>query len=243
MENSFPDFELFFSNKYQDKFINEENLLLILDGLVEKVEEVPPIELPYFPSKLQDLDIMEIKLIPIAENNINLDHPGFSDKEYVRRRNYIGDLSSGYKMEEPIPEIEYLPHETKLWNFMFNIIKPLIYEHGCKKFVNNFKTLEKDRIFTSESIPQLNDINKYLVKKCNWRIKPVNGIISEREFLNCLAFRTFCSTQYIRHHSEPFFSIEPDILHEFYGHISMFLDLDFCDLSQKIGFIRLSFIK
>ena len=35
--------------------------------------------------------------------------------------------------------------------------------------------------------------------------------------------------------SKPFFTPEPDIFHEFLGHVPMFIDPDFCDISQKLG--------
>jgi phenylalanine-4-hydroxylase len=38
------------------------------------------------------------------------------------------------------------------------------------------------------------------------------------EFYGCLADRTFHSTQYVRHHSEPLYTPEPDVLHEVVGH-------------------------
>jgi phenylalanine-4-hydroxylase len=43
------------------------------------------------------------------------------------------------------------------------------------------------------------------------------------------------STQYIRHHSKPEYTPEPDIVHESIGHIPMFTNPDFADFSQFIG--------
>jgi phenylalanine-4-hydroxylase len=43
------------------------------------------------------------------------------------------------------------------------------------------------------------------------------------------------STQYIRHHSRPDYTPEPDIVHESIGHIPMFTNRDFADFSQFIG--------
>ena len=73
-------------------------------------------------------------------------------------------------------------------------------------------------------MPQLNELNEYLRKETGFRIKPTHGILSQREFLNAFAFRTFCCTQYLRHPERPEYTPEPDIVHEVVGHVPMFAD-------------------
>ena len=50
---------------------------------------------------------------------------------------------------------------------------------------------------------------------------PVPGLVPTMVFYGALARRTFLSTQYIRHHSVPFYTPEPDVVHEVIGHANM----------------------
>jgi phenylalanine-4-hydroxylase len=109
----------------------------------------------------------------------------------------------------------------------------------CSAFNNNVQKLEKAGIFSRDYIPQLEEINQFLLKETGFRIKPVSGLLTQREFLNALGMRVFCSTQYIRHHSKPEYTPEPDIIHELLGHVPMFADPDFADLSHQIGLLSM----
>lgn len=202
------------------------------------IEYETPRVIPWFPMFESDLDIVGSTLQNPGDG-LNQDHPGFLDKEYKRRRDLIADSTLGYKMKDPIPRITYAPDEQQLWTYIYDKVRPLHDVYGCKEYKVAIANLEKAGLFKNNQIPQLEDLNQFLRKNSNWRLKPVNGILSQREFLNCLALRTFCSTQYIRHPSKPDYTPEPDIMHEFLGHIPNFLDPKICEISQRLGILSL----
>lgn len=224
----------FVSNSDDD--IDNLKTEMIKNGIKLRVSEPPLVD--WFPIEEKDLDSLGVILMK-PEDGLNQDHPGFTDELYKSRRDLIANNSLNYKMNEPIPNFDYSEDETNLWSFIWDKLHPLLMENGCKEYKENFQKLIDADLFKREAIPQLEDLNQFLKKKTNWRIKPVNGILSSREFLNCLAFRTFCCTQYIRHHSKPEYTPEPDILHEFMGHVPMFADPVVCDISQLIGMLSL----
>ena len=94
---------------------------------------------------------------------------------------------------------------------------------------------KKDLGISNERIPQLTEMNRRLKELSNFRLAPIEGLVETRAFLSWLSYRTMLSTQYIRHHSRPEYTPEPDIVHESIGHIPMFTNRNFADFSQFIG--------
>jgi len=119
-------------------------------------------------------------------------------------------------------------------------LKKLLATNACEETNEIINLMEKNvEGFTADTIPQLDPISKYLQAETGWRLKPVGGLLTQREFLNGLAFKIFHSTQYIRHHATPEYTPEPDIIHELVGHAPMFANQVFADFSQEIGLASL----
>ena len=204
---------------------------------IDFIPETPPL-VPWFPMNEADMDLIGTSLLQ-ADDGLNQDHPGFVDKAYKARRNTIANNTLGYKMADPIPNVEYVPEEVALWGRIYREVRPLHKEFGCREFNCGADLLEKEGYISPTRISQLEDLNQYLKGTNNWRIKPANGFLSQREALNSFGMRTFCSTQYIRHPSKPDYTPEPDIMHEFLGHMPLFTNPNVCEMTHLIGMLSL----
>ena len=196
-------------------------------------------EVPWFPRKLEDLDLLDQTTLN-AGSELESDHPGFKDEVYKKRRHEISEIAKDYKTTDPeIPRVTYTQQELETWKVIYNTLTPLHRKHACEEFNESFIDMEKHCGYGESNIPQLADISNYLINKTGFRLKPITGLLSARDFLNSLALRVFASTQYIRHHSVPFYTPEPDLVHELLGHAPMFANPDFADFSQEIGLASL----
>ncbi|XP_063303277.1 tyrosine 3-monooxygenase-like [Pelobates fuscus] len=191
-----------------------------------------------FPRKLQDLDKCH-NLIIKFEPNFDQDHPGFADQEYKKRRTYFADLALSYRHGDVLPRIDYTVEETNTWRQVYKALRSLYPNYACKQYLDAFQQLENLCGFSEESIPQLQDVSLFLKDRTGFKLRPAAGLLSARDFLSCLAFRVFPSTQYIRHHSSAMHSPEPDCCHELLGHIPMLADKEFAQFSQDIGLASL----
>ncbi|CAK5013133.1 unnamed protein product [Meloidogyne enterolobii] len=190
----------------------------------------------WFPKSIYDLDICSKRVIMYGAG-LDADHPGFKDKEYRSRRMMFADIAINYKMGEPIPRIEFTETEKRTWKTVYRKLRELHEKYACQEFLDNFVLLERYCGYSENNIPQLEDVSNFLKAKTGFRVRPVAGYLSARDFLAGLAFRVFNCTQYIRHHADPYYTPEPDTVHELMGHMALFADPDFAQFSQEIGLL------
>lgn len=181
---------------------------------------------------ISDADLPSFKDMPFEDiNELELDHPGASDEEYRTRRDYIASLAKKFRETGEITDVDYAEAEQGVWRHVAGRLEELHQKHASPFYLQ----AKKDLGISNERIPQLTEMNRRLRELTNFRLAPIEGLVDTRAFLSWLSWRTMLSTQYIRHHSRPEYTPEPDIVHEAIGHIPMFTNPAFADFSQFIG--------
>ncbi|MFI7443805.1 phenylalanine 4-monooxygenase [Nonomuraea indica] len=141
-------------------------------------------------------------------------HPGFADPVYRARRNAIAELAVNHRRGEPIPAAEYTEQEHEIWTL---VTRELAVKHAKYATAEYLEGVE--RLGLPETrIPQLEEVGDLLEPLTGFRYLPAAGLVPLRDFYGVLADGYFHSTQYIRHHSVPFYTPEPDVIHEVIGH-------------------------
>ena len=164
-------------------------------------------------------------------NQLDLDHPGANDPEYRKRRDYIASLSKKFRETGVITDVDYTDEEQGIWRHVATRLEELHQKHASPFYLK----AKKDLGISTERIPQLSEMNRRLKDLTGFRLAPIEGLVETRGFLSWLSYRVMLSTQYIRHHSRPDYTPEPDIVHESIGHIPVFTNPNFADYSQFVG--------
>ncbi|RAY13409.1 phenylalanine 4-monooxygenase [Actinomadura craniellae] len=141
-------------------------------------------------------------------------HPGFADPVYRSRRDEIARLALDHHRGDPIPEVGYTEEEHEVWRV---VSRELDRKHE-RYAITEFLTAKARLGLPADRIPQLEEVSGMLRPLTGFRYLPAAGLVPLREFYGSLADSYFHSTQYIRHHSTPFYTPEPDVIHEVVGH-------------------------
>jgi phenylalanine-4-hydroxylase len=182
--------------------------------------------------KIEKKDLPAFVDMPFEDiEELPLEHPGANDPVYRERRGYIAGLAKKFRETGEITDVEYADEEQDVWKFVAGELEQLHREKASPFYLRAKESLG----IRNDRIPQLTEMNKRLHETTGFRLAPVEGLVNTRAFLSWLSWRVMLSTQYIRHHSRPGYTPEPDIVHEAMGHIPMFTNPAFADYSQTIG--------
>ena len=172
------------------------------------------------------LDHVEVRIV-----NLDPDHPGFRDAEYRARRNAIAQIATNYRPGQPIPHAPYTELEHKVWQTIWRALGRTHRRHACAEYLDCLEKLN----FPTDRIPQLDEVSRKVEALSGFRLEPVAGLVEPRIFLESLARGVFLCTQYIRHHSTPLYTPEPDVAHEIIGHAVTLASPRLAEINRLFG--------
>jgi phenylalanine-4-hydroxylase len=121
--------------------------------------------------------------------------------------------------------------EHRVWQTIWKALRPAHQAHACAEYLDCLDRLD----FGADRIPQLDEVSRKVEAISGFRLEPVAGLVEPRVFLESLARDVFLCTQYIRHHSTPLYTPEPDVAHEIIGHAVTLASKRLAEINRMFG--------
>ncbi|UAK33033.1 phenylalanine 4-monooxygenase [Nocardia asteroides] len=163
--------------------------------------------------------------------HLSEEHPGVHDAVYRARRNAIAALALDYAPGKPLPHIAYTDEEQQVWRIVSAELGRKHRTYASAEVLAAAEAL----CLPTDHIPQLDEVSAALQPLTGFRYAPAAGLVPLREFFGSFADRIFHSTQYIRHHSAPLYTPEPDAIHEIIGHANQIASPRFAAIYATVG--------
>lgn len=125
----------------------------------------------------------------------------------------------------------YSAADHDVWRTLYARQIRLLENYAAPEFIAGTRALNA----SSEHIPRVDDTNRVLDKLTGWQIVVVPGLIPETHFFAHLSARRFPVTRWIRNPDELDYLAEPDIFHDFFGHVPLLTNPVFARFMQAYG--------
>jgi phenylalanine-4-hydroxylase len=126
---------------------------------------------------------------------------------------------------------EYSAEDHAIWRTLYARQIQLIERYAAPEFIAGARALNASH----DHIPRLEQTNEVLNRATGWQVVPVPGLIPEDHFFAHLAQKRFPVTVWIRKREELDYLVEPDIFHDFFGHVPLLTNPIFAQFMQAYG--------
>lgn len=147
----------------------------------------------------------------------------------VKLRGDYREAAADYTVQQRYER--YTPEDQAIWRELWQRQIQLIRSHATPEFVAGVELVGAG----PEAIPHFEEASAALRKRTGWEIIGVPGLIPEKEFFAHLAARHFPVTVWIRTREELDYLVEPDLFHDFFGHVPLLAQPQFADFVQAYG--------
>lgn len=132
--------------------------------------------------------------------------------------------------------IDWTAEENHTWNTLITRQTEIVKTRACSEFLEGLKRMG----FNRERVPQHLEVNRRLKDFTGWEVEIVPALIPAKEFFTLLANKKFPAASFIRVPEELDYIQEPDIFHEFYGHVPLLTFPEYANFMEEFGKLALS---
>jgi phenylalanine-4-hydroxylase len=125
----------------------------------------------------------------------------------------------------------YSEDEQAIWRTLYARQLALLPDHAAPEFIAGLRLLGVD----GTRIPVLEEASDRLRRLTGFEVIGVPGLIPEADFFSHLAERRFPVTVWMRRRDELDYLVEPDLFHDFFGHLPMLANTVFANFIQAYG--------
>ena len=124
----------------------------------------------------------------------------------------------------------YTAEEHALFRRLFERQATLVARYACPEWIEAISGVD-----TGGCIPDFQAVSAKLRAKTGWEIVAVPGLIPDDAFFTHLANRRFPVTVWLRKPEEFDYIVEPDVFHDFFGHVPLLFDPVYADHLHEYG--------
>jgi phenylalanine-4-hydroxylase len=121
--------------------------------------------------------------------------------------------------------------EHGVWRTLYERQSKVLPGRACDEFLDGLKKLS----LVPDHIPEFERASDALEKLTGWRVVAVPSLVPDEVFFDHLANRRFPVGQFIRRPDQLDYIEEPDVFHDFFGHVPMLAHPVFADYMQAYG--------
>ncbi len=135
----------------------------------------------------------------------------------------------------------YTPTDYRIWRMLTQRQQEALKPVACVEYLQCLRDLYP--ILSPDHPPRFSDLSRALRAAHGWSIEVVRGFLPVDEFFSLLSRRRFCSSTWLRSEKQLDYLEEPDMFHDIFGHIPLYLNQDYADFAQKLGALGVKYAK
>ena len=160
-------------------------------------------------------------------NTVDAENPASNRSSHTLRGDY-SHIGPDYSVAQPYAH--YTPEEHDRWRRLYRRQMDLMPRYAAPEFLDCIARLD-----AAGGIPDFARVNQTLAELTGFKILAVPGLIPDDVFFDHLANRRFPVSWWIREESELDYLEEPDVFHDFFGHVPLLAHPVFADYMVEYG--------